>query len=52
VALACAPVVQNFRPSTETPGFPRVPPTGSVDKKPGLTSAFAVIHGFHSPYYY
>lgn len=50
--MSCASSVQNFRPSTERPGCPRLPPTGSVDKKTGLTCMDGVIHGFHRPYYY
>lgn len=44
--------VYNFPLSTAGPGCPPPPSTGTVDKKPVLTSAEAVIHGFHSPYYY
>lgn len=29
-----------------------MPPTGSVDKKPGLTCENGLIHRFHRPYYY
>lgn len=52
VAPACVSGVQNFSPSTENPGCPPLAPTGPVDKKPTLTCEKAVIHGFHSPYYY